>query len=244
MRYAVVVACWALMLSVLMAPAEACSSIKYNDDGRYIGGDLVTQIARKADTIQIMRATARHTVTRTYALGEWYLNYGNADLPKWQPEYVDEFVYELTVVETLKGSASPADDVLYEQHPRILAYGANETRRDRAAAGVPVEGVFNALPEGIFDRPGHNGYPFRRAQERNEIFGNCQSPYVIDVGQTFIALRDTSGRFRPLPIDVEFVTKADGPKRFTIDMQLLVPIIGDQDVFLVRLRSALAGKDR
>src|SRR5262245_44583982 len=109
----------ALALSNVIGSAEACSEPAYADDGRYIGGDLVTQIARKADTIQIVRAAARHIVRRTYSEDDRYLRFGEAKVPDTWPEYIDEFVYELSVVETLKGGAQAASEY-YEHHPRVL----------------------------------------------------------------------------------------------------------------------------
>lgn len=251
MRCSVKLVWFAIALALSAGSADACRLIQYADDGRYVGGDLTAQMARKADTIQIMRATARHVVTRTYTLGDWYLNFGNTNAPGWEPEFVDAFVYELSVVETLKGREPPADDPVYEHRPRILAYGAGEFRRNASDAGTPFDGPFDALPDGLLDRPGHDGHVFRTAREHNDIlFGDCDQPYIIDIGQTFVALRDSVGRLYPadagfpLEIDVEFGTKDGPPKRFSFNMQSLVPITGEQDPYLMRLRRALAANGR
>jgi hypothetical protein len=45
--------------------ADACLPLLYRDPGQYVGGSLAEQIARKAVTIQIVRATGRHLADRS-----------------------------------------------------------------------------------------------------------------------------------------------------------------------------------
>lgn len=243
-----------LVASNGIGSASACSLPTYADDGRYVGGDLVAQIARKADTIQIVRATARHIVRRTYSEGDWYYRFGGTNVPDTWPEYIDEFVYELTVLETLKGGAQAAFDH-YESDPRILAYGARELRGASRQESLATERTSpNALPEGLLERPGHDGMAFTGgAQEGAGLgLGPCNGPYAIDVDQTFIALRDSMGRLYSgygrwgptLPIDVEFRSQSGKRERFAFNVQSLVPVEGDSDSFLTRLRDALAGQTR
>ncbi|HYD86628.1 MAG TPA: hypothetical protein VEA80_04075 [Vitreimonas sp.] len=227
-------------------PAKACSLPAYEDDGRYVGGDLITQIARKADTIQIVRVTARHLVWRTYTEGEWYLRNGDTNVPDHEPEYVDQFVYALSVVETLKGATDTAS-FLYEQNPRILAYGATELFQAYGRQADAVASHPNRLPDWLPERPGDNGTAFTggATQEAGLGLGECNGPYFVDVGQTFIALRDNIGRLYPssggfpLTIDAEFRSRGLR-ERVSFNMQSLIPIRDNTDPLLTRLREALA----
>lgn len=227
-------------------PVAACSLISYADDGRYIGGDLVTQISAKAEMIQVVRVRAKHVVTRTYSLGSWYLDTGEFDVPDRYPEYVDQFVFELEVIETLKGGLA-SDQWVIERNPRILGYDA-AVFGSGAYPVTPLGPLHpNRLPDWLFDRPGEQGYAFIGASENSGLGGGeCASPYFLEVGQTLVALRRSDGRLYPanggfpLEIDVEFAT-ADGRRgRHHLNMQSLVPITGTDDPFVVRLLEAIA----
>ena len=247
-RLSLVVTLSVLATTMLSAPATACSLPEYEDNGRYVGGDLVSQIVSKADTIQIVRVTGRHVVSRTYSEGQWYLSTGETDVPEHQPEYIDQYVYELSVVEPLKGATDTAS-FLYEDHPRVLAYGATEVfeaygRETQASA---VRAHPNRLPEWLTDRPGNEGTAFTGGAEVGAGLGlgECTGPYFLDVGQTFIALRDNIGRLYPasgafpLRIDTEF--RSGGRRvRMSFNMQSLIPTTGDDDPFLMSLRQHLA----
>lgn len=231
-------------------PAAACSLVSYTNNGRYIGGDLTSQISTKADTIQIVRVTAKHLIRRTYSRGEWYLNFGDFDVPNDRPEFTDEFVFELSVVETLKDGPRP-EEFLYESSPRILGYDRSALRDLIADASEDVDAQShpNSLPIWLLDRPGDDGYAFIGAAEGSGLGGGeCFSPYMLDVGQTLVALRDSMGRLYPavgafpLEIDVEFATGQRRNRRFALNMQSLVPVSGLDDPFVARLREALGSR--
>jgi len=188
----------AALCVVPFAPrADACTLVGYADSGRYVGGDLATQIARKADTIQLVRVTARHLYRRTYSEGESYLQFGPGEVPDNRPDFVNEYVYELAVVETLKGAAQAGSEY-YENHPRILGYDAGEWRdfyRQHDATSLIPE-RFNALPDWLTTQPGHDGMAFTGGAEEGAGLGSgqCNGPYFIEVGQAFIVFRDSMGR--------------------------------------------------
>ena len=239
------------MTLMVAEPAAACSLVNYADNGRYIGGDLTSQISTKADTIQIVRVTAKHLIRRTYSRGEWYLNFGDFDVPNDRPEFTDEFVFELSVVETLKDGPRPPE-FLYENSPRILGYDRSaleDSSGDEPAELDPALHL-NRLPVWLLERPGDGGYAFIGAAEGSGLGGGeCSSPYLLEVGQTLVALRDSLGRLYPdsgafpLKIDVEFATGQPGRRRFSLNMQSLVPVSGPDDPFLVRLREAIARRN-
>ena len=235
---------------LVMAPvgqaASACSLVHHADNGRYVGGDLVDQIAAKAELIQIVRVKARHAVARTYSLGSWFLETGKMDVPDRYPEYTDQFVFEFEVVETLKGALT-SEPWLLEEKPRILGY---ETAVFGSGAyPVPApEGALhpNRLPDWLFDHPADGGYAFIGASEESGLGGGeCASPYFLEVGQTFVALRRSDGRLYPsvgafpLEIDVDFATERGRRERGRLNMQSLIPITASDDPFLGRLRQAI-----
>lgn len=219
--------------------ASACSPVKFADDGRYVGGDLITQVARKADTIQIVTVTERYLVSRRYSVGWWYLSYGDTDLPPEFPEYRDEFAFKLEVVETLKREADP-DYPVYDSSLRI------EGSDSVWGEDIPTRtGDFdhpNRLPSWLLERPGDDGYAFTAASPHG---GTCAMGYVLEVGQKFVALRNSGGRLYPasgafpLEIDAEFRWQSGRTERFPLRMQSLVPISGPDDVFVQGLRAAI-----
>ncbi|MES1200467.1 MAG: hypothetical protein ABUS57_03350 [Pseudomonadota bacterium] len=249
MAIRIALAAFALALSQPCC-ALGCTLVGYADDGRYIGGDLVAQIVRKADTIQIVRATGRHLVRRTYSDGMWYWRFGQTDVPAAQPDYTDEFVYELTVVETLKGGLDAAQDY-YEQHPRAYAYGRQDLIESYRAKNPdfpePTEHA-NALPAWAMASPGHDHYAFSGGAAEGAALGlgECRHGYILDVGDTFIALRDNMGRLYPpggafpLAVDTEFRLPNGHRDRGAFNLQSLIPISSDSDPLLVSLRQALA----
>jgi len=241
------VAALALAFAASAGGANACSLVKFRDDGRYVGGDLSTQIATKADTIQIVRVTAKYLVSRTYSEGEWYLDSGDTDVPEGYPEFVDEFAFALEPVETLKAGSDPSY-FAYEQHLRIRGFGPEVSDRYNRE-GDQREAYPNTLPDWILDRPGYEGYAFISASEHAGLGGGeCSTPYMLEVGQTLIALRDSIGRLYPatggfpLEIDAEFLTDQRQRQRRTLNMQSLIPINGPEDAFVARLRQALAAR--
>ena len=86
-----------------------------------------------------------------------------------------------------------------------------------------------------------------RRKARDSGSGQCNGPYLIEVGETFVVFRDSIGRFYPsgmmatnaLSIDAEFRTERGRRERTSFNMQTLVPSTGNDDSFLARLRSAL-----
>jgi hypothetical protein len=242
-KAAVIALACAVVTASAGGSASACSLVKFEDDGRYVGGDLPTQIATKADTVQIVRVTAKYLVSRTYSQGEWYLRFGDTDVPEGRPEFIDEFVFALEPVETLKAGGDPSDFV-YEQHLRVRGFGRELFRRAGADTSYP-----NRLPDWVSDRPGEGGYAFISASEDAGLGGGeCSGPYALEVGQILLALRDSIGRLYPasgafpLKIDAEFLTGQRRQERLTLNMQSLIPINGPDDAFVARLRQALAAR--
>lgn len=237
---------------MLAGPAGACSLVSFADNGRYVGGNLVSQVSAKADTIQIVRVTAKHLVRRTYSSGSWYLEFGDLDVPAHMPQFRDEFVFALSVVETLKNE-TPAGGVIYENSLRIAGYDSSvfgASASDEVEPGGPVPHP-NRLPAWLLDRPGDEGYAFIGAAEGAGLGGGeCSSPYFLEVGQTFVALRDSIGRLYPasgafpLTLDAEFATERRRRERLALNMQSLVPISGPDDPFVARVREALAVRRR
>ena len=226
-------------------PASACSLVRHSDNGRYLGGDLITQIGAKAEVIQVVRVRAKHIVTRTYSLGSWYLDTGEMDVPDRYPEYVDQFVFELEVIDTLKGTLA-SEPWLVDKAPRVLGY--ETTVFGSGAYPVPPpEGAPhpNRLPDWLFDGPAVAGYAFIGADDNAGLSGGeCASPYFLEVGQTLIALRRSDGRLYPagggfpLEIDVDFANERGRRERGHLNMQSLIPITGSDDPLLDRLRQA------
>lgn len=227
-------------------PAVACSLVHYADNGRYVGGNLVTQIAAKADLVQLVRVTERRVVTRTYSLGSWYLQFGDTDVPVREPEYVDYFVFTLEAVDTLKGTLEP-EPWLIEDPLRVAGYDFSVF--GSGAYPVSPEGRPhpNSLPAWVFHRPANDGYAFIGASEDAGLgSGECSSPYFLEVGQLFVALRRSDGRLYPssggfpLEIDVELKPERGPRRRESINMQSLIPITSADDPLIVSLREAIA----
>lgn len=221
--------------------ANACSLVRFGDNGQYVGGDLPTQIAAKADTVQIVRVVGKYLVRRTYSEGEWYLSFGNTEVPEGYPEFIDEFVFALEPVETLRRGADPTD-FAYERDLRIRGFGP--VAAERLPPAHP-----NALPGWLSESPGRDGYVFIGASEHAGLGGGeCAGPYMLEVGQTLLAFRDSIGRLYPssgafpLKIDVSFLTNQRQREEFAINMQSLIPISGSDDPFVASIREALANR--
>jgi hypothetical protein len=225
--------------------ANACSLASHADNGRYVGGDLTTQIAAKAESIQIVRVTARYLVSRTYAEGSWYLDNGDLNLPAGYSEYTDEFVFKLEPVETLK-AGRPVPDYLQDGDLRVRGFSPAALSQEMQPTNWST---INALPDWLPERPGDQGYAFIGASEEAGLGGGqCSMPYVLDIGQTLLALRDSAGRLYPasgafpLEIDTEFLVGRRDHRRLSINMQSLIPVSGPDDPFVTRLRQALASR--
>ncbi|WP_370238451.1 hypothetical protein [Brevundimonas sp.] len=222
------------------APVAACEYRRFPDNGRYVGGNLISQIARKADTIQIVIVAEQYLVNRRYTRGWWFGNYGTTDVPPEVPAYSDDFVFGLEVTETLKMEADP-NRFPYEAGIRV--YGS-DTREWDDEIDPRSENFLhpNHLPPWFLERPGNNGYAFVAESWYNR---DCATGYVLEVGQQFIALRDSSGRLYPasgafpLEIDVEFGARSRRPEQFPLNMQSLIPISGPDDPLVTSLRAAI-----
>lgn len=235
---------WSALAASGSGSATACSLAKFGDNGRYIGGDLPTQIATNANTIQVVKVTAKYLVRRTYSEGDWYLQSGDTDVPEGYPEYTDEFVFKLEPVETLK-AGQPVPDYLQDGDLRIRGFSPAVLPETMPPAS---RSTINDLPDWLPDRPGDEGYVFIGASEESGLGGGeCARPYVLEVGQTLLALRDSIGRLYPasgafpLKIETEFLA-GRRRERLTLNMQSLIPINGPEDAFVARLRQALAAR--
>lgn len=244
-RQAAVIFALAVLLEfAAVGQARACSLVRYGDDGRYVGRPFLAQIVAEADTIQVVEVVRRYVVSRTYTAGERFLSFGEAETPEGWPDHTDEFAFELSVVETLKGGV-PSSRMFYEDVLRVRGFGLEEIRA--SSPGLGVERHPNALPDWIFDRPANDGYLFGPADQWAGLGGGeCNPPYLLDVGQRLVAFRDSMGRLYPadgaFPLELDAVIRSIDGREHDIDitMQSLVPIAGSDDPFLVRLRSALS----
>jgi hypothetical protein len=220
------------------SPAAACEFHRFPDNGRYVGGDPISQIARKANTIQIVTVAEQYLVSRAYTRGGWFLDHGNTNVPPEFPEYWDYFAFRLDVLETLK---IEADDFPYDS---VLRLEASDTARWNKFVDHDSEEILhpNQLPEWFLERPGDNGYAFVAEKWHGQ---DCATGYVLEVGQQFVALRDSSGRLysasgaRALELDVEFGSRSRRPEQFPLNMQSLIPISGPDDPIVTSLRAAI-----
>ncbi|MFW2342547.1 hypothetical protein [Brevundimonas sp.] len=228
------------------APAAvACSLEQFHDNGRYVGGNLSTQVAQKADLIQLVRVTDKRIVSRSYTSGSNYLQFGRAELAEDEPEYIDWFVFTLEAVDTLKGSLEP-EPWLIEDPLRVGGYDFSLIESyDPSSARIGLHP--NRLPEWLFDRPADDGYAFMPASERSGLGGGeCSSPYFLEVGQMFVALRMSDGRLYPadggfpLRIEADFRSDSGRTERVPINMQSLIPISGPDDPIVQSLRAAIS----
>lgn len=222
------------------APVAACEYQRFPDNGRYVGGNLISQIARKADTIQIVVVTEQYLVNRSYTRGWWFMNWGSTDVPPEFPAYSDEFAFGLEVTETLKMEADP-DRFPYQSGIRV--HGSDTNGWDEEIDPRSENFLHpNHLPSWFLERPGNNGYAFVAESWYDR---DCAIGYVLEVGQQFIALRDSSGRLYPasgafpLEIDVEFGSRSGRPEQFPLNMQSLIPISGPDDPLVTSLRAAI-----
>jgi len=183
-------------------------------------------------------------VSRTYTAGKWYLDFGYHEVPAHLPEYTDEFVFELEPVETLRVS-DYASDLMYESNLRVR--GFSPAALDRFGSAKPQSDLHpNAIPDWLLERPGDNGYAYAGASEYAGLGGGeCNPPYVLELGQTLVAFRNTNGNLYPisgafpLEIEVEF-SDSRGKQHFKTRLQSLIPISGSDDPIVARLRAALS----
>ncbi|MBX9575145.1 MAG: hypothetical protein K2X07_05860 [Caulobacteraceae bacterium] len=241
------VAAIAMTMAAAPDPARACSKQHYSDDGRYVGGNLIAQVVGQAELIQLVRVTQKRIVTRSYTLGDWYLQFGDTEMPAGMPEYIDHFVFTLEAVNTFKGELV-AEPWLIEDPLRVVGYDFSPLA-DEASPGLLEERPHpNSLPEWVFERPASQGFAFSPASEGAGLgLGECSPPYFMEVDQLFVALRRSDGRLYPasgafpLEIEVELSTGGGGRRRETLVMQSLIPVSSPDDPLVANVRRALAG---
>jgi len=255
-------------LAVFVTSADACIPLVLRDQGRYVGGDLAEQIARKAATIQIVRATERHLLSRTdrsaeafYASGEWPDE--SEYEPMWAPgRYRYVYVYVFEVIETLKGGEFQRD-VVDQGLLRIMSEPLEEEHSS------DIRDVFERpwiFPLSRLDVPGArldpDVPPGATIRNRGALKyaalpmdyrpagqgGDCTGEFRLAIGDTYVVLRNEHGRpyfagagpelGGGLPIEAQF---GDGTatQKMTLHAPALVRLSGPDDQYLIRLRDAL-----
>ncbi len=170
---------------VASGEARACTPIRYADDGHYVGGDLVEQVAEKAHTIQIVHARARHLLTRHFTRTE-SLWWNGRPTERRGPSHRDIYVFELEVEETLKGG----DFGTPQTQAREILVRARDERTD------PHLWIsYNYMLAMMMERPGHDGMFLEIAAVDPEQggAGSCYSPLSMRVGHRYLILRDERG---------------------------------------------------
>lgn len=239
------IAAAAALVAMLLTPsAWACSmSPVFRDGGRYLGGDLVTQIAERAQTIQIVRAVHRMPIS--------------VGSPRSERVYAFQFDVVATLAQRSPGP-SPGPFSL-DGYERVRSVPTRDGFR------TPDPGEVWLPPEAV-DRPGDaDGY--RRLQipgPEHLSRGSCDLPMYVELGEEFVVLRQADGQLyafdrfaipgeddeqgaEPLPIYFSYMPisrSIDPTTGEMIPAPPLVRIESRDDAFLVRLRAALNDRHR
>lgn len=213
----------------------------FRDGGRYVRGDLVTQIAERAQTIQIVRVVHR------------------------MPIGVDSrgsriHAFQFEVIETLaqrRNGRAPGPFSL-DGYERIRSVPTRDGFRTRDEGEV-------WLPPEALDRPGGaDGYFMLQTPGPEHLSrSSCDLPMYVELGEEFVVLRQSNGQLYAfdrflVPGDHDEQGAAPLPIYYSYDAHSrtlssnaevtvappLVRIESRQDAFLVRLRVALANAHR
>lgn len=256
-----------LALALTAQPVEACVPATFSDAGRYIGGDLPTQIASKAATIQVVRATGRHLISRTDNMAERFAVTGewpneSEYAPAWaEGRYRETYVYEFRVVETLKGGAFRPSGWDHADILRIRARPFEEEHSSDIRAAYQRPWIFplsrlDAPGDPFADRPPGAQRPASESTYASFPLDlapagggdDCVPEFRLAIGDSYLVLRDEDGRpyfarnedYRRvggLPIEAQF---GDNPgTHITFYAPALVRIDGPRDPYLARVRAAL-----
>jgi len=219
----------ALLLATV--PASACSMAPvFQNGGRYVGGDLVTQIAERADTIQIVRAVHRMPIS-TNARGD----------------RVYAFQFEVVATLARRGGGVAPGSFSLDGYERVAVASAEGLQR--------FDDVW-LTPDAINHPGSSDGYWQLRAPGPASLNrSSCGWPMQIALREEFVVLRqasgqlyafsgiesaDESGPHAPRPLDVEFTYRPNSRVIETAASPPLVRIESRRDVFLVELQAALS----
>ncbi|MBL8536757.1 MAG: hypothetical protein JNM59_05080 [Hyphomonadaceae bacterium] len=231
--------------SVAIDEARACTPVRWPDNGRYVGGDLATQIAATAGTIQLVRARERHLLARFDNRVEYLQRFG-----EWPEErgigaprtrYRQVYLYVFDVVETLKGH-DVFDDFHSRGPLRIAAYASEDERQPGAREWASRPWI----DESLLSAPGIERIVGLPAPQPAEAPAACEPHVAVELGALYVVLRSETGRvyFRRdggdeggLPINVAF---GRSTASFAIDAPAIARVSGAGDPYVTALRSALA----
>ncbi len=254
MRRAVVLIALLVASSVTPDEARACSPARWPDNGRYVGGDLATQIAAKADTIQLVRVRERHLLSRIDNRVEYFQRVGRwpdeRDIGVPRARYRQVYLYLFDVVESLKGR--DIFDHRYAGDPiRITAYAAEEADEPGARWWASQPWV----SESLLSAPGISHMNALPVPQPAEGLDTCQPRVLLELGAYYLVLRDRTGRvyfrheFGALYNNEDdgglSVTVAVGQSTpFTIDAPPIAHVSGADDPYVTALRAAVARGSR
>jgi hypothetical protein len=240
MRWAVA----AFVALLLAAPdASACSlATVFRDGGRYVGGDLVTQIAERAHTIQLVRAVHRMPI--------------GADQGG---EHTYAFQFEVVATLVHQDTFWPWDR---QPVPGAFSLDGYESLRSLLTPNGfrTMDEVEIWLPRDALDQPGTlDGYLQLHAPGPVHLNrGSCGWPMRVELGEQFVALRDASGRLYAFPdwgvssenaqpnqpLRIRFAYAPDSGVVESTASPPLIRIESRHDPILARLRNALIANGR
>ncbi|MCX7357707.1 MAG: hypothetical protein NT015_06145 [Alphaproteobacteria bacterium] len=214
----------------------------FRGGGRYVGGDLVTQIAERAQTIQIVRVVHRMPI--------------GAD-----SRGATIYAFQFEVIETLaqrRNGLAPGPFSL-DGYERIRSVPTHDGFRTRD------EGEIWLSPEAL-DRPGGaDGYFILQTPgPEHPSRSSCDLPMYVELGEEFVVLRQSNGRLYAfdrflapgdhdeqdtvsLPIYYSYHASSRNTRSSSAEVTVAPPLVrieSRQDAFLVRLRAALANVHR
>lgn len=221
--------------------ADACSTARvFHDGGRYVGGDLPTQIAARAYTVQLVQARRGTQIGRTPETN-------GCCLPPLEPIFRFSFV----VLETL----ADRDWII----PLALGRSTAPSAFQLDAFQRPHADDETAEPwmlPSMLDRPGSDdGYYALRAPAPVSLSGgSCGWPMWIEEGDLFVALRARDGELYAFagpgvddsrePLMVEFSYRPQSRLIERANIPPLLRITGRDDPVYIRIREALLAARR